>query len=144
MWPAQKEKREGRFASESEKGEIDYVMDSFKVKLVSLSLPFALANLPFQRRPRRLFTRTVIGSITSLSTNLVTSHTSVQVAGIPLLDYTVHLLTMLTLKLFLFKAALEKMRWRELEETREKAAKLRGDGQASRNSAGVRPVTTLR
>lgn len=42
------------------------------------------------------------------------------------------------------KAALEKMRWRELEETRERAAKLRGDGQASRNSAGVRPVTTLR
>jgi len=42
------------------------------------------------------------------------------------------------------KAALEKMRWRELEETREKAAKLRGDGLASRNSAGVRPVTTLR
>ncbi|KAL9982729.1 hypothetical protein ACROYT_G004813 [Oculina patagonica] len=42
------------------------------------------------------------------------------------------------------KAALEKMRWKELEETREKAAKLRGEGLASRNSAGVRPVTTLR
>lgn len=42
------------------------------------------------------------------------------------------------------KAALEKMRWKELEQTREKAAKLRGDGLASRNSAGVRPVTTLR
>ncbi|KAJ7370390.1 Cilia- and flagella-associated protein 99 [Desmophyllum pertusum] len=42
------------------------------------------------------------------------------------------------------KAALEKMRWRELEQTREKAAKLRGEGLASRNSAGVRPVTTLR
>lgn len=42
------------------------------------------------------------------------------------------------------KAALEKMRWKELEQTREKAAKLRGEGLASRNSAGVRPVTTLR
>ena len=36
------------------------------------------------------------------------------------------------------------MRWKELEQTREKAAKLRGEGLASRNSAGVRPVTTLR
>ena len=44
----------------------------------------------------------------------------------------------------LFQAALEKMRWRELEETREKAAKLRSEGLASRNSAGVRPVTTLK
>lgn len=43
-----------------------------------------------------------------------------------------------------FQAALEKMRWKELEQTREKAAKLRGEGLASRNSAGVRPVTTLR
>jgi len=42
------------------------------------------------------------------------------------------------------KAALETMRWKELEETRERAAKLRGEGLASRNSAGVRPVTTLR
>ncbi|CAH3015002.1 unnamed protein product [Porites evermanni] len=42
------------------------------------------------------------------------------------------------------KAALEKMRWRELEQTREKAAKLRSEGLASRNSAGVRPVTTLK
>ncbi|XP_068709069.1 cilia- and flagella-associated protein 99-like isoform X2 [Montipora foliosa] len=42
------------------------------------------------------------------------------------------------------KAALEKMRWKELEETRERAAKLRGEGLASRNSAGVRPMTTLR
>ena len=50
----------------------------------------------------------------------------------------------LTVKVILFQAALEKMRWRELEETREKAAKLRGDGLASRNSAGVRPVMTLR
>lgn len=43
-----------------------------------------------------------------------------------------------------FQAALEKMRWKELEQTREKAAKLRGEGLASRNSAGVRPVTTVR
>ncbi|CAH3117094.1 unnamed protein product [Porites lobata] len=42
------------------------------------------------------------------------------------------------------KADLEKMRWRELEQTREKAAKLRSEGLASRNSAGVRPVTTLK
>ena len=44
----------------------------------------------------------------------------------------------------LFQAALEKMRWRELEQTREKAAKLRSEGLASRNSTGVRPVTTLK
>ena len=42
------------------------------------------------------------------------------------------------------QASLEEMRWRELEETREKAAKLRGEGLRSRTSAGVKPVTTLR
>ena len=51
---------------------------------------------------------------------------------------------LLTMTVVLFQAALEKMRWRELEETREKAAKLRSEGLASRNSAGVRPVTTLK
>ena len=51
---------------------------------------------------------------------------------------------LLTMTAVLFQAALEKMRWRELEETREKAAKLRSEGLASRNSAGVRPVTTLK
>ena len=40
--------------------------------------------------------------------------------------------------------AIEEMRWRELEQTQEKTAKLRGAGLASRNSAGVRPVTTLK
>ena len=48
------------------------------------------------------------------------------------------------MRIAFFQAALEKMRWKELEQTREKAAKLRGEGLASRNSAGVRPVTTLR
>lgn len=42
------------------------------------------------------------------------------------------------------QASLEEMRWRELEETQEKAAKLRGEGLRSRNSAGVKPVTALR
>ena len=51
---------------------------------------------------------------------------------------------LLTMTVVSFQAALEKMRWRELEETREKAAKLRSEGLASRNSAGVRPVTTLK
>ena len=51
---------------------------------------------------------------------------------------------LLTMTVVLFQAALEKMRWRELEQTREKAAKLRSEGLASRNSAGVRPVTTLK
>ena len=51
---------------------------------------------------------------------------------------------LLTMTVVLFQAALEKMRWRELEETREKGAKLRSEGLASRNSAGVRPVTTLK
>ena len=51
---------------------------------------------------------------------------------------------LLTMTVVLFQGALEKMRWRELEETREKAAKLRSEGLASRNSAGVRPVTTLK
>ncbi|KAK3705681.1 hypothetical protein QZH41_009514, partial [Actinostola sp. cb2023] len=41
------------------------------------------------------------------------------------------------------KELIEEMRWRELEKTREKAAKLRGDGLASRTSTGVRPVTKL-
>ena len=50
----------------------------------------------------------------------------------------------LSVTVVLFQAALETMRWKELEETRERAAKLRGEGLASRNSAGVRPVTTLR
>ena len=51
---------------------------------------------------------------------------------------------LLTMTVALFQAALEKMRWRELEQTREKAAKLRSEGLATRNSAGVRPVTTLK
>ncbi|KXJ14416.1 cilia- and flagella-associated protein 99 [Exaiptasia diaphana] len=42
------------------------------------------------------------------------------------------------------KGMIEEMRWKELEETRERAAKLRGDGLASRTSNGVRPVAKLR
>ena len=55
-----------------------------------------------------------------------------------------YICSLLSVGIILFQAALEKMRWKELEETRERAAKLRGEGLASRNSAGVRPMTTLR
>jgi len=39
---------------------------------------------------------------------------------------------------------IEEMRWRELEETHERAAKLRSNGLASRTSTGVKPAVKLR